>query len=117
MEEVKQSLQHVQNNPDLDKFPMNNPTIRTQIVEFEVAYYKIRHTNPVLAEVDTDFYYSLPPVQVLLGEMTRLESLAMQLKANDIKTTTNTTTPTTATHTADQLQPKTYTDKDTISTT
>ena len=83
---------------------MNNLTMRTQIAECEVAYYyKIWHTNPVLAEVDMEFYHSLPPVQVLLREMTRLESLAMQLEANDIKTTTNTNTTSTrtATHTAD----------------
>ena len=36
---------HLRNNPDLDEFPMNNITIRTQIAECEVAYYKIRHTN------------------------------------------------------------------------
>ena len=108
---------HLQNNPDLDEFPMTNPTIRTQIAECEVAYYKIRHTNPVLAEVDMEFYHSLPPVQVLLGEMTRLESLTMRLEANNIKTTTNTTSTTTATHTVDQLQSKINTDKDTISTT
>ena len=76
-------LQHLQNNPDQDEFPTNNPTIRTQFAECEVAYYKIRHTNPVLADVDVDFYHSLPPVQVLLGEMTRLESLAMSLEANN----------------------------------
>ena len=80
---------------------MNNPTIRTQIVECEVAYYKIRHTNPVLAEVNMEFYHSLPPMQVLLGVMTRLESLAMRLKVNNIKTTANTTTTMIATHTAD----------------
>ena len=35
---------------------MNKPTIRTQIAECEVvAYYKIQHTNPVLAEVDMEF--------------------------------------------------------------
>jgi len=51
---------------------MNNLTIHTQIAEREVAYYKTRHMNPVLAEVDMEFYHSLPPVQVLLREMTRL---------------------------------------------
>ena len=71
---------------------MNNPTIRTQIAECEVAYYKIRHTNPVLAEVDMEFYHSLPPVQVLLGEMTRLESEAMRLDATARDTTATTTT-------------------------
>ena len=101
VEEVNQYLQHVQNNPDLDEFPMNIPTIRTQITECELSYYKIRHTNPVLAGVDMELYYSLPPVQVLLGEMTRLESLAMRLEGNNIKTTANTTTTTTATHKAD----------------
>jgi len=92
MKEVKRYLQHIQNNPDLDKFPMSNPTIRTQIVECAVTYYKIRHTNPVLADVDMEFYHSLPPVQVLLGEMTRLKSLAMSLKANNTKPITTTTT-------------------------
>ena len=53
---------HLRNKPDLDEFPMNIPTIRTQIAKCEVAYYKIRHTNPVLAEVGMDFYHSLPPV-------------------------------------------------------
>ena len=92
---------HLQNNPDLDEFPMTNPTIRTQIAEYEVAYYKIQYTNPILAEVDLEFYHSLPPVQILLGEMTILESLAMGLKVNNVTPTTNTTTTTTATHTAD----------------
>ena len=54
---------HLQNNPDLDKFPMNNSTIHTQIAECGVAYYKIWHTNSVLAEVGMEFYYSLPPVR------------------------------------------------------
>ena len=101
---------------------MNNLTIRTQIVECEVAYYKIRHTNPVLAEVDMELYHSLPPVQVLLGEMTRLESLVIRLDATASDTTattpitailtpTPTTTTTTSTivtltPTADQPQPK-----------
>ena len=108
VKEVKRYLQHVQNNPDLDEFPMNKPTICTEIAECEVAYYKLWHINPVLAEVDMKFYHSLPPVQVLLGEMIGLESLAMRLKANDIKTTTNTTTTitTTLTHTADRPQTK-----------
>ena len=100
----------MQNNPDRDEFPMNNLTIRIQIAECEVAYYNIRHTNPVLAEVTMEFYHRLPPVQVLLGEMTRLESLAMSLEANNTK-------PTTTTITADQPQPKFCTNKDTISTT
>ena len=113
MKEVNQYLQHVQNNPDLDDFPMNNLPIRTQIAECEVAYYKIWYTNPVLAKVDMDFYHSLPPVQVLLGEMTRLESLTMQLEAKNIKTTSNTIICTTAT----RLQPKIHTDTDIISTT
>ena len=94
VEEVNRYLQHVQNNPDLDEFPMNNLPIRTQIAQCEVEYYKMRNTNPVLAEVDMDFYHSLPPVQALLGKMTRLESLAMR-EANE--TTTTTTTPTTET--------------------
>ena len=89
--EVNQYLQHVQKNSELDEFPMNNPTIRTQIVECEVAYYKIQHTNPVLEGVDMEFYHSLPPVQVLLGEMTRLESLALRLDATASDTTTTTT--------------------------
>ena len=66
-DEVNQYLQQVQNNPDLDEFPMNNLMIRTQIAECEVAYYKIWHTDPVLAEVDMEYYHSLPPVQILLG--------------------------------------------------
>jgi len=69
---------------------MNNLTIRTQIAKCKVAYYKIRHTNPVLAEVTMEFYHSLPPVHFLLGEMIRLESLAMSLKANNIKPTDTT---------------------------
>ena len=113
VEEVQQYMLHLQNNPDLDEFPMNNSTIQTQIAECEVAYYKIRHTNPVLAEVDMEFYHSLPPVQVLLREMTRLESLTMQLEANNITTTTNITTTMTAT----RPQPKTPTATYTISTT
>ena len=67
MEEVEQYLQHLQNTPDQDEFPMSNPTIHTQTVECEVAYYKIRHTDPVLAEMTMEFYLSLPPVKVLLG--------------------------------------------------
>ena len=39
VEEVNQYLQHLQSNLDLDEFPMNNPTIRTQIAEREVVYY------------------------------------------------------------------------------
>ena len=113
VEEVNQYLQHVQSNPDLDEFPMKNPTICTQIAECEVAYYKIRHTNPVLAEVDMEFYHSLPPVQVLLREITRLESLAMKLEATNTKTTTNTTNSTTTT----RPKPKIYTETDTMSTT
>ena len=42
VDEVNQYLQHVQNNLELDEFLMNNPTIRTQIAECEVAYYKLR---------------------------------------------------------------------------
>ena len=76
---------------------MNNLKIRTQIAECEVAYYKTQHTDPVLAEVDMEFYHSLPPIQVPFGEMTRLESLAMKLEANNIKITSNTTICTTAT--------------------
>jgi len=57
-----------------------------------------------------EFYHSLQPVQVLLGEMTRLERLAMSLEANNTKPITTTTT-------TDQSQPKHYTNKDTISTT
>jgi len=117
VEEVNQYLQHVQNNPELDEFPMNNLPIRTQIAESEIAYYKIRHTNPVLVEVDMDFYHSLPPVQVLLGEMTRLESLAMRLEANNIKTTTTITPTMTATHTAARPQPKNCTGNNTVAAT
>ena len=117
LEEVERYLQHIQHNPDLDEFPMNKSTIRTQIAECEVAYYKIRHTNPVLAKVDMEFYHSLPPVQVPLGEMTRLESLTAKLEANNIETNTNTTISTTPTHTADRPQLKIHTDKDTIGTT
>ena len=94
MNEVNQYLHHVQNNPDLDEFPMNNLTTRTQIAKCEFAYYKIRHTTPVLAEVDMEFYHSLPPVQVLLREMTRLESMATSLIASKI-TNVDTTIPTT----------------------
>ena len=112
--EVEQYLQHVQNNPDLDEFLMNNPTIRTQIAKCEVAYYKIRHTNPVLTEVNMEFYHSLLSVQVLLGEITRLESLAIRLKANNTKTNTTTTTATLKS-TTDRLQPNLYTNKDTTS--
>ena len=67
--------------------------------------------------MDMELYHSLPPVQVLLGEMTRLENLAMRLEVNDITPTTNTATTTTATHTADRQHPKIHPDKDTISTT
>ena len=96
MAEVNRYLQHVQNNSKLDEFPMNNPTIRTQIAECEVAYYKIWHTNPILAEVDIEFYHSLPPVQVLLEEMTRLANLAMSLEKNaNVGPTISTTTGTT----------------------
>ena len=70
---------------------MNNLTIRTHISECEVACYKIRHTNPILAEMDMEFYHSLPPVQVFLGEMTRLESLAIRLEGNNHTTVTTTT--------------------------
>ena len=92
VDKVEQYLQHIQNNPDWDEFPTKNPTIRTQIAECEVSFYKICHTNPVLAEVAMEFYQSLPPVQVLLGDITRLESLAMSLKANNTKPTNTTTT-------------------------
>ena len=92
---------------------MSNPTIRTQIAECEVAYYKIvphtRHINPALADSTMQFYHSLPPVQVLLGEMTRLERLAMSLEANNTKPSTTTTT-------TDRSQPKRRTNKDTIGT-
>jgi len=50
VEEVNRYLQHVQNNPDLDEFPMNNLPIRTQIAQCEVAYYKFWNTIPGLAE-------------------------------------------------------------------
>ena len=96
MDEVNRYLQHVQNNPDLDEFPMNNLAIHTQIAECEGAYYKFRYTIPCLAEVTMGYYHSLPSVQVLLGEMTRLENLAMSLEENAnagpiISTTTGTT--------------------------
>ena len=77
VEEIQRYMVHLRNNPECDEFPMNNIAIRTQIAKCEVAYYKILHTNPVLAEVDMEFYHSLPPIQVLLREMTRLEILAM----------------------------------------
>ena len=64
---------------------MNNLKIRTQIAECEVAYYKTQHTDPVLAEVDMEFYHSLSPVQALLGEMKELKSLVMELEANNNK--------------------------------
>ena len=108
---------NLQNNPKLDKFPMNNQTIRLQIAVLEVKYYKTRHINLVLAEEDMKFYYSLQSVQEILGEMTRLEGLAMKLAANDNDTTNNTNTTTTTTHTADRLQPNLHTNKDTISKT
>ena len=75
---------------------MNNPTIQLQITCCKVTYYKIRHINPVLVEVDMEFYHSLPTVQKVLKEMIRLESVAMSLKASNITsaTTTMTTTPT-----------------------
>ena len=117
LKEVKRYLQHIQHNPYLDEFPINISTICTQIVKWGGAYYKIRHTNPVLAEVDMEFYHSLPPVQVLFGERTRLESLTAKLEANNIETNTNNTISTTPMHTADQPQPKIHTDKDTIGTT
>ena len=113
VEEVNRYLRHIQNNPDLDEFPMNNLPIRTQIAKCEVAYYKIWHKNPVLAEVAMEFYHSLPSVQVLVGERTGLESLAMKLEANNNKPTTNTTTFTTTT----RPKPKIHTETDTISTT
>ena len=58
----KQATQHVQNNPDLDEFPMSNLIICTHIKECEVAYYKIRNTNPFLSEVNMELYHSLKPV-------------------------------------------------------
>ena len=75
---------------------MNNLVMCTQIAECEVTYYKFRHTIPCLAEVTMEYYHSLPSVQVLLGEMTRLENLAMSLEENEnagptISTTTGTT--------------------------
>jgi len=92
---------------------MSNPTIRTLIAECEVAYYKIvphtRHINPALADSTMKFWHSLPPVQVILGEMTRLKRLAMSLEANNTKSITTTTT-------TDRSQPKRRTNKDTIGT-
>ena len=64
----------------------------------------------MLAEVTMEFYHSLPPVQVLLGEMTRLERLATSLEANNTKPIPTTTT-------TDRSQLKRGTNKDTISTT
>ena len=95
---------HLQHNPDLDKFPMNNLTIRAQIIKCEVAYYKICHTNPVLVDVAIEFYHSLPS-QVLLRKMTRLESVAMSFEANDINNAGSTISTTTCT-TVNQPTPK-----------
>mmetsp|Transcript_21871 Transcript_21871/g.22191 ORF Transcript_21871/g.22191 Transcript_21871/m.22191 type:complete len:99 (+) Transcript_21871:3-299(+) len=67
----------LQNNPDIDEFLMNNQTIRLQIAVLEFEYLKTRHLNPVLADVDMEFYHSLLPVQELLGEMIRLERFAI----------------------------------------
>ena len=102
LEEVNSYLQHVENNPELDEFLMNNITIRRQIAKCEVAYYKIRHTHPVLVEVDMIFYHSLSSVQLLLGEISRLKSFAMSFKATNIRTTSNKTMCTTAT----QIKPQ-----------
>ena len=77
VEEVQCYMLNLQNNHKLDKSPMNNQTIHLQIAVLEVQYYKIRHINPFLADVDMKFYRSLPPVQEILEEMTRLEILAM----------------------------------------
>jgi len=118
--EVNQYLQHVQNNPEFDEFPMNNLPIRTQIAEREVVYYKIRQTNPILAEVDMEFYHSLPPVQVLLGEMTRLESKAMRLDATARDTTATTTTtvrPNVSNTTKDTIPTCDPSNKTTVTTT
>ena len=109
---------NLRNNPKLDKFWMNNQTIRLKFAVLEVEYYKTRHINPVLADVDMEFYHILPPVQGILGEMTRLESLAMRLKAaaSDITATTTTTAILTLTPTADQRQPKSRNTTTTTST-
>ena len=93
---------HLKNNPDKYEFLMNNRTIRIQIAVLEVQYFKTRHINPVLVEVDMEFYHSLPPVQEILEEMTRLERLTISLKEINITTATTTTTGTlTPTPTAD----------------
>ena len=73
---------------------MNNPTISLQITVLEVEYLKLRYINPVLVEADMESYHSLPPVQKLLKEMTRLENLVMRLKLSNTTTTTTTPTPT-----------------------
>ena len=72
----------------------------------------------MLAEVDMEFYHSLPPVQEILGEMTRLEILATSHKESNITTATTTTITTlTLTPTTDQRQPKNDTSTTTTSTT
>ena len=91
VEEVQRFMLHLRNNPDLEEYLMNNPTIRTKFAEYEVAYFKIQHKNPILAEVDIEFYHSLPPVQVLFVVMTGQASKAMNLEGNNIKPTSNTT--------------------------
>ena len=48
--------------PQQRQIPMNNTIIRIQMAAIEVAYLKILYINPVLAEVDVEFYHSLPLV-------------------------------------------------------
>mmetsp|Transcript_53073 Transcript_53073/g.61291 ORF Transcript_53073/g.61291 Transcript_53073/m.61291 type:complete len:134 (+) Transcript_53073:319-720(+) len=60
---------------DKDVYLMNNPTIRLEITIPEVEYKKIMHINPDLAELDMESYNSLPSVQKILVEMTRLDRL------------------------------------------
>ena len=111
MEEVEQYILQVQNNPDvIDEYPMNNSEICFQIAICEVFYHNIWHINPVLVEVDMEFYHSFPIVQNILGDMTRLESVAMSRdNANTTTTASTTVTPTAA----DQPQFKICTEKDT----
>ena len=71
---------------------MNNQIICLQIAVPEVEYLKTKYINPVLAEVDMEFYHHLPAVQEHLGEMARLERLVIRLNASN--TTTDTTTMT-----------------------
>ena len=91
---------------------MNNREIRLQITVCEVHYYKIRHINPVLAEVNMGFYHSLPIVQKLLEKMIRLKRLAMSFKVSDNINTTTTTSNTTSTITTPTPTTVNCTEKD-----